>query len=318
MTIEFDLDDVVTTEFGVGREGDGASAVFGVVPMDAGVRTALVSMARVTAERMESAEDGGAEYDPAEKHGSTEYLVVSAGGSLDAGIRELHDAENLAPDRSRLGEPEAIVSYFARFTDGEDRRLTAIRRAGQFKGVLKNRLASFRDDRLRIVEDDVFKLDNDFDVLLDASLTHIWRPAAFEFVSRLRQAILDAVPSNVGAIAAELPFVEVEGIESYAESRPRAARYLASIRSQRLEGVDRDALVALCRKTGVGVQEVNGRVAAEPGNEMGFLEVLDRRRYRIELVPEQPERFRAPSRKSLDGVGSRTARSGAGQGDRGV
>lgn len=308
--IAFDLEDVVTTEFGLGREGDGPSIAFGMVPMDAGVRSALLSMARLTMRRMESAEDGGAEYDPAEKHGGTEYLVVPAGGSLDAGIRELHEAENLSADRSRLEEPEGILSYFARFTDGEDRRLTAIRRAGHFKGVLKNRLASFRDDRLRIVEDDVFKLDNDFDVLLDASFTHIWRPAAFEFVSRLQQAILDAVPSNVGVIAAELPFVELEGIESYAESRPRAARYLASIRSQRLAGMDRDALLELCGRTGVGVREVNGRVAVERGHEMAFLEVLDRRRYRVELVPGRPERFRAPSRQTLDGVGSRSARRG--------
>ena len=32
MAIDFDLNGVVTTEFGVGREGDGASTVFGVVP----------------------------------------------------------------------------------------------------------------------------------------------------------------------------------------------------------------------------------------------------------------------------------------------
>ena len=280
--------------------------------MDVGVRSALLSMARVTVAKMESAEDGGAEYDPAEKHGGEEYLVVPVGGSLDAGIRELHDAENLATDRSRLREPEEILSYFARFTDGEDRRLTAIRRASHFKGVLKNRLASFRDDRLRIVEDDVFKLDNDFDLLLDASYTHIWRPAAFEFIGRLKEKILAAVSSNLGLVAADLPFVELEDIGRYAESRPRAARYLASIRSQRLEGMDRNALVELCRRTGVSVHEVNGQVEVEPGDEMGFLEVLDRRRYRVELVPDHPERFRAPSRKSLDGA--RSARSGERQG----
>ena len=312
--IAFDFDDVITTEFGIGREGDGVSTGFGLVPMDRGVRLALLSMARLTARRMESAEDGAAEYDPAEKHGGTEYLVVPVGGSLDAGIRELHDAENLAVDRSRLREPETILSYFARFTDGEDRRLTAIRRAGHFKGVLKNRLASFRDDRLRIVEDNVFKLDHDFDVLVDESCTHIWRPAAFEFVSRLQQAILDAVPTNVDAIAVELPFVELGGIESYAETRPRAARYLASIRSQRLEGMDRDALLDLCRLTGVRVRRSRGRVTVEPGSEMAFLEVLDRRRYRVELVPDQPERFRAPSRQRLDGVGSRGGRRGGRRG----
>ena len=310
MMIKFDLDGVVATEFGVGREGDGSSTVFGVVPIDAGVRSALRSMAQATLDKMAAVEDGAAEYEPAEKHAGMEYLVVPVGGSLDAGIRELHDAENLAPEGSGLAEPNTILSYFARFNDGEGRRLTAIRRAGYFKGVLKNRLASYVDDRLRIVEDNVFRLNNDFDLLLDSSYTHIWRPAAFEFLGGLKQAILAAVPSNVGAIAADLAFVRLADIQKYAESRPRAARYVASIRSQKLQGMDRDALIELCRSTGVGTKMVNGQIAVDSGDEMGFLEVLDRRRYRLELVPDQPERFRAASRESLDRARTRAAVSG--------
>lgn len=33
---------------------------------------------------------------------------------------------------------------------------------------------------------------------------------------------------------------------------------------------------------------------------MGFLEVLDRRRYEIELVANSPEQYRAASRSKLD------------------
>ena len=300
MTIEFNFDAVATTEFGVGREGaDGAE--FRVVPVDAGVQSALLSMAQATIDRMAAAESGPAEYGPAEKHGSTEYLIVPAGGMLDAAIRELHDAENLPLDGDHLSDPETINCYFARFTDDKHRRLTAIRRAAQFKGVLKSKLARIVDDTLKIVEDRVFKLDNDFDLLLDSACTHIWRPSAFEFLGGLTQAILDAVPDNVGAIASDLPFVDLSSIEEYAVSHPRAARYLASIRSQALQGVDRQALVALCHSTGVDVQEVDGQIAVAVGDEIGFLEVLDRRRYLLELVPDQPERFRAPSRVRIGG-----------------
>ena len=302
MTIDFDFGGLVTTEFGVGSEGD-AAAGFDVVPVDAGVKSALRSMAEATIDKMEAVEGGASQYEPAEKHGSTEYLVVPAGGSLDATIRGLHDAENLPVDGAGLLEPKTLSCYFARFTDGEHRRLTAIRRATQFKGVLKSRLARFVNDTLRIVEDDVFKLDNDFDLLLDSAFTHIWRPSAFEFLGGLKQAILGAVPANVGAIASELPFVDLSDIEQYARSRPRAARYLASIRSQELQGMDRDALIELCVTTGVGIiQEANGQIAVQTGDEMGFLEVLDRRRYRLELVPDQPERFRAQSRQKIVGM----------------
>ena len=300
MTFEFNLDAVSTTEFGVGRDGDG-DPVFGVVPVGAGVQSALLSMALATMDRMAAAEDGPAEYEPAEKHGSTEYLVVPAGGVLGAAIRELHDAENLPFDGTRLSDPETVFCYFARFTDDQERRLTAIRRAAQFKGVLKNKLLRFDDDTLRIMEDNVFKLDIDFDLLLDSTYTHIWRPSAFEFLSKLQQQILGAVPDNIGAIGLDLPFVDLSNIENYANSRPRAARYLASIRSQELQGMDQHALMALCNGTGVDIMQVNGNITVNSGHEMAFLEVLDRRRYRLELVPDQPERFRAPSRVRIDG-----------------
>ena len=245
---------------------------------------------------------GAAEYDPADKHANTEYLVVPVGGALDAAIRELHDAENLPFDDAPLSDPAAISCYFARFTDDQGRRLTAIRRAAQFKGVLKSKLIRISDDTLRIVEDNVFKLDTDFDLLLDSAFTHIWRPSAFEFLGGLKQSILDAVPNNVDAIAPDLDFVDLSSVKEYAKSRPRAARYLASIHSQELQGIDRQALEALCYSTGVRIQHVNGKIEVESGDEMGFLEVLDRRRYHLELVPNQTERFRAPSRIRIDGA----------------
>ena len=111
--------------------------------------------------------------------------------------------------------------------------------------------------------------------------------------------MLDAVPYNVGAVGADLPFVDFSSIKTYAISHPRAARYLASIRSQELKGVDRSALVRLCHSTKVGIEEVQGKIVVGAGNEMGFLEVLDRRRYLLELVRDEPERYRAGSRERI-------------------
>ena len=301
MTIEFDLNSVTNTEFGVGRDANGNSG-FGIVPADASVQSALLSMAKTTLDKMKAYEDGPTAYEPSEKHAGTEYLVVAVGGALDAAIRELHNAENLSFDRGRLSNPETIFCYFARFTDSRRRRLTAVRRATHFKGVLKNKLLRIDDDTLKIVEDNVFKLDNEFDLLLDSVRTHVWRPSAFESLGRLTEVILDAVPGNVDAISLDLPFVEMSGVKEYAKSRPRAARYLASIRSQRLKGMDRSALVALCDSTGVDVRDVNGKLEVTAGNEMGLLEVLDRRRYLLELVLNQPERFRASRRERINGI----------------
>jgi hypothetical protein len=189
-------------------------------------------------------------------------------------------------------------------TDKQGRRLTAIRRATQFKGILKSRLIQLVTDALRIIEDRVFKLDSDFDILIDDAKVHILRPSGFEFVGKLQGAVLAAAPENVKAIRRDLPFVDFDLIETYAAKHPRAARYLASIRAQKAtKDIDKRALKELCKATGVEIHEAKGKITVADGHVMGFLEVLDRRRYELELVKGSPERFRAGSRQKLEGGG---------------
>lgn len=303
MKLEFDLASVEVTEFGVGLEGDNGQS-FVAVPVDAGVQEALREMAADTRNAMQADEDGPARYEPSEKHAATEYLYLPLTDDMAESVRNLHGAANLAINTSALTEPADLFCYFARFTDNKERRLTALRRASQFKGVLKskNRLIRMLDDTLSVIEDTVFRLDNDFDLLVDSARVHILRPSGFEFAGKLQQAILDAVPENLKAIRKDLSFVDFDGIEVYAAKHPRAARYLASIRGQaETKNIDKAALKRVCKSTGVKVSESKGTIAVAPGHEIGFLEVLDRRRYELELVKGQPERFKAGSRTRLNG-----------------
>jgi len=303
MNLEFDLENVIVTEFGVGRD-DGNGQTFVTVPVDADVQAALREMVHATwnAMQKDKDEDGPAKYEPSEKHGGTEYLYLPLDDNMASSVRGLHEATNLDIESRALDEPSDVFCYFARLTDEKKRRLTALRRATQFKGVLKKRLIRFVMDSLKLIEDSVFKLDSDFDLLVDSAHVHILRPSGFEFAGNLQQAILDAVPENVKAIAKDLAFVEFEGIEAYAAKHPRAARYLASIRGQaETKNIDMTALTRLCKSTGVEVSESKGKISVVAGHEMGFLEVLDRRRYELELVKGQPERFKAGSRTKLNG-----------------
>jgi len=303
MNLDFDIGNVTVTEFGVGRD-DGDEQTFVSVPVDAGVQGALGEMVQATWDAMQKDEDGPAKYEPSEKHGSTEYLYLPLDDELAASVRELHEAESLNIDAAALTEPTDVFCYFARLTDKSKRRLTALRRATQFKGVLKsrNRLVRMLDDTLTIIEDSVFKLDNDFDLLVDGTNAHILRPSGFEFAGKLQQAILAAVPKNIKAIQKDLAFVEFDGIEAYARKHPRAARYLASIRGQEeTRNIDKSLLKKLCKETGVEVTESKGKISITSGHEMGFLEVLDRRRYEVSLVRENPERYRAGSRRKING-----------------
>jgi hypothetical protein len=56
---------------------------------------------------------------------------------------------------------------------------------------------------------------------------------------------------------------------------------------------------ALYRRTKVKIQEANGRIVVLADQMMGFLEVLDRRGYEVQLVKNSPEHFRAGSRTKI-------------------
>lgn len=110
------------------------------------------------------------------------------------------------------------------------------------------------------------------------------------------------MPENIKTIRKDLTFVDFDGVEAYARKHPRAARYLASIRAQgETKSIDKALLKKLCKQTGVELAESKGKVSIAAGHEMGFLEVLDRRRYEVSLVKEKPERYRAANRRKING-----------------
>jgi Domain of unknown function (DUF4868) len=299
MKLQFDLQNVKLVEFGVGRDDDdGRSYMY--VPVDVGAQNALAEMAAYTWVAMEGQTDAPLRYEPSEKHAGVEYVYLPLTDDLSAPLKALHEAVNLDSDGGALSDPASVFCYFARFKDGKGRYLTALRRATQFKGVLKNRLIRLTNDALKIIEDKVFKLDNDFDLLIDNANIHIIRPSGFEFVGQLQSAVLAAVPQNAKQIQKDIGFVEFDGIAAYAAKHPRAARYLASIRGQKeSKNIDKRNLRKLCKATGVDINEVDGKLVVDEHHVMGFLEVLDRRRYEVELVKDAPEHYRAASRQAL-------------------
>ena len=300
MNLKFDINDVVVTEFGVGRD-DGHGRDFDHVTVDGNVQGALQEMAVATWEVMQTQTDNPPSYEPSEKHESIEYMHLPLNDNMAEVMRKLHEANNLPPDPTALADPKMVFCYFARFTDSQQQKLTAVRRATQFKGVLKSRLIRLHTNALKLIEDRVFKLDHDFDLLIDSENIHILRPSGFEFVGQLREAIMAAVSTNVTSLEEDLIFIDFNVIEKYASKHPRAARYLASIRSKNeAVNIDSGRLQKLCADNGVELTVTNGVLSLEKKQVMGFLEVLDRRRYEIELVTDMPEHYRAAKRSKID------------------
>ena len=301
MNLDFEFSNIEITEFGVGRDNKDDES-FWFVPVDNRVQGTLRDMAAATWRAMNDIADAPARYEPSEKHATTEYLYLPLAEEMARRMRELHQANNLSVGADALSDPGPVFCYFARLTDSKRRRLTALRRATQFKGSLKSRFVRLFSDALELVEDKVFKLDNDFDLLVDSKYVFILRPSSFEYAGNLKEAILSAVPQNISSIEKCLPFVDFIGVQEYAGKHPRAARLLASIQTQKQAGtIDKDALKQLCAATGVEINASNGRIAVPTDQVMGFLEVLDRRRYELELVRGSHECYKAASRQRIGG-----------------
>lgn len=299
MNLDFDFRNVITVEFGVGHD-DGDDQTFSFVSVDGEVQTALSEMSQATWAGMQEHATTPEKYEPSEKYASSEHVYLPLTDTLAARMRDVHTANNLPVNAHALGNPSEVFCYFARFTDGQNRRLTGLRRATQFKGVLKSRLIRLVSDALKLVEDKVFKLDVDFDLLMDAHNLHILRPSGFEFVAQLQQAVLAAVSTNIDAIKQDLKFVDFTTISQYAGQHTRAARYLASIRAQKeTKNIDKNLLKKYCKRMGIGIKESKGKLVVEGDDVMRFLEVMDRRQYEVELVKDKPEWFKAGSRLRL-------------------
>ena len=297
MAAQFNVNAAEVVEFGVGID-ERRNQRYVSVPIDAEIQAALREMVIATRDEMKAVGDVSS-YEPGEKYSGHENLRLPIDSELASHVLTIHNAANLPSEPKALSDPTNVFCYFTRMRDGKN-RLTAIRRATSFKGVLKSRLLQFTTDALKIVPDKIFKLDQDFDLLVDDTGIQILRPAGFEFVGALEGAILGAVPKNVKALKADLPFVEFDGIETYASKHPRAARYLASIRTQQeTENVDKANLKDLCHRTGVIFTEKKGKFVIDEGSIMDFLGVLDRRLYEVELVKGKPESFRAASRSRI-------------------
>ena len=299
MAVAFDISKTLgAVQFGLGRDVEGTQT-FATVPIQIEVGDALVEMLRSTL--IQIANDGmPALYEPSEKYGAREYVYLPLDDTMASMMRDLHQAEALPSDTSTLKESSNVFSYFARTKNSSGQKITGLRRSTQFKILAHARLLAWSFDSLEVVDRPTFKLDDMFDVIVDAERVHILNPTAFAFASRLQSVVLAAAAGNANAVALEVPGIEFDSIAKYASTRPKAARYLASIRSQgHATGIDTPLLQALCSGSGVALTKVDGKLQVAEKDILTFLEILDRRRFELSLVKGQTEHYRAPSRKRL-------------------
>ena len=299
--MNFDFNEIDTTTFGVCTRRQG-NIVFLDVPVDVGVVQNLREMVLSTWEKMHEVADDPDPYEPANEATGQRHLAVPINDDMVELFRDVNEADHFDPGGEILVEqPGRVFSYFARFTDNNGERLTAMRRSTEFKGVLRHRhrLVRIVNDTLRMAQDDIFRLDTDFDLLIASDEVRILRPAGFETIGRLQEVIRAAVPQNTEALQASLGFVNFAPIEEFAAGNVGAARLLASIRTRGVVGISMDSLWTTCRDNGVDVDFDGIQLNVEGEAVLGFLRTLDRRRFSTELIPGEREVYDASNRRRV-------------------
>ena len=298
MNIAFDPSYNRTVEFGVGQKS-GRTIEYTLLPADETVQAALIGEAKSVLYNLREMSAAPPQFDPGEKYGNNEYLVLPLHHDLAAPLAEMHEADHLAINTPELQRLKSAFCYFLRATDESGRRLTAINRASQFKATLgrQGRLMALLSDGLRVIQDPVMQLNVGFDIVIDSEFIHILHPVGFRSLGNVEEAVAKAVPRNIRAISRAAPYVNWSNIEEYAASHSRAASLLTSIRTQGYaDNLDKAELKSLCVRTGVNLDDSGGQFVVDQGQILPFLEVIDRRRYEIGLVPDTPERYKASSR----------------------
>jgi len=303
---DFNFQQIQSVEFGVCLDTvDGES--YRLVPCVVAVQQALKEMLDEARRSLFADGEGFAEFSPAEKYASNERLRISLTSDWVNKHREVFETVNLPTDPNALNNPDSLVSYFAVFRDNRGRKLLAFHRAAQFKGILKKRLIRFSDDALRIIPDKVFKLDTDFDFLVFDNEVLIWRPSGFVFTADMDHQIAACAKENISYIEETITCVDFTDLREFVSTHKRAMRLVAVIKGRRdLAAIALKLLHAECKQARIPLRQKNGKLFPEPGHELAFLMLLDRRRYTVTLVEGQPETYEAASRRLASPAGYST------------
>lgn len=296
--MSFNFNKIKTTEFGVCI--DDTEETYYIVPCDQSVQNALNEMLVHTMERLNINGETLDAFDPADKYSTNERLVISLDSEYVLTHSQVYKSNNFATNSEALNEPQKLICYFGIFHDDEGNKLVAFRKATYFKGELKKQLVAIWDDSLRMVQDQVFKLDHDFDFVIFDNQVYIWRPSGFVFISGLDEQVSASAIKNLQVLGQEISFINFNSLQEFISTHKRAMRLIASLASRSdLKDISLEKLKKMCGDGNIGYSFDGNVITIEKGHEITFLMLLDRRLYKIDLIEDKPEVYQAASRKIM-------------------
>jgi len=267
-----------------------------LVPVDDSVQKTLSEML----ETFNSCylEDIKKHYEPSEKYSATEPLFISTNNENVVELKALFYNTSLKPNNINLAKalPD-IEYYFAIFNQG-NKKILGIKRPAQFKGLLKNKnkLVQIYDDTLKSVNDNIFKLDNDFDFVVSQDEIKILHPSGFVFIADVDKYIAEKSAAAAIGLGAQIKFVNFVNISKFVSRSKTAAKLIASINSRNdLHKLNKSKLSKFCKNTGIIIKKNGDEIEPEEEHIIDFLYILDRRLYEMDITDER-ELYLAESR----------------------
>lgn len=297
--IENDIGEATARNFGITLR-NGGDMFF--VPTDGDTKTAMAEVLQATYDALNGIDGDWEAFDISEDYGSARKLYAQRDADYSGDISDLYDIGALA-DIANLDEHASEIDYyFCEFYDDQDRKIVGIKKAAQFKTTLaaRNKLIRIVDDTLQLIDDNVLKIDPVFDALITDDHIYILKPRPFEYLANIVAHVANAATDKVAYIHDNIAFLHMERIKGKIGQHPKMARLAASIASRDDLGTfQRAPIEALAEQHGIKFKEVDGRLQCRVADETKLLEILDARRYHLDLTTNGGVPYRASARQRV-------------------
>ncbi|MGN6365891.1 Kiwa anti-phage protein KwaB-like domain-containing protein [Asticcacaulis taihuensis] len=302
---DFDMSGIESVNFGISLNPDN-NMYF--IPTDRPTQLALKNILSDTVDAFDRIEGEWERYEVSEDYGARRRLFADRSSDLMTDLAAVFDAGAL-DDLANLSDHISNVEfYFAEFTDRLGRKAVAIKKATRLKGTLKsrNKLVRLLNDTLVLIEDDVLRLDQEFDVIITNEHVFIINVRPMEQTAKISENVAAAADIKIQSIHDAIPFLDLSRIKEKIGRHPRMARHAHSISNRNdLARFQRDPIVALAAQHNIKFLELDsGRLQCRVADEAKLLELLDARRYHLDLTGDGGDPYRASARQKVSSGGA--------------
>ena len=296
---EFGFSDIRSVDFAVALR-ERRQRFF--VPTDGAIKQQLREILEVTKISILQIDLDWELHDVSEDYGERRRVYAARDSDYLSDLSAIYDVSHFDDLSNAHEHAQDIEYYLATFYDNQDRKVIGIKKATQLKTTLgaRNRLMRLVGDTLRMIEDDVLRLDREFDAIITDRYVFMLNVRSVEYLANMVEHVAGAAASKVQQIHDAVAFLDLTRIKESIAEHPRMARLAASIASRSdLAQIQRERVVELADQHGLVLREVNGRLRCRRQDEAKLLEILDARRYYLNLTATQPVPYRATGRQRV-------------------